>query len=129
MEKFKRFLIPGGIAALLVLIGLPLIAHAQTTGTGTGTGAWGTLIPTTLFSGTAGNLTTIIKNIIQIVLIAAGLIAFVYLIIGGYQYITAGGNAEQATAARTTLLNAIIGLVIIFASYAVISWFMGQYLQ
>jgi len=76
-----------------------------------------------------GDIKILIVNIIRILLIVAGLVAFVYLIIGGYQYVTAGGNAEQATAARTTILNAIIGVVIVFASYAIVTWFMGKFVH
>ena len=85
------------------------------------------LIPSRGLFGEIARLEILIPRIIQILLIVAGLVAFVYLIIGGYQYVTAGGNAEQATAARTTILNAIIGLVIIFASYAVVTWFMARF--
>jgi type IV secretory pathway VirB2 component (pilin) len=86
---------------------------------------WKTFVPSNLSSLTAQ---TLITNIVQVLLIVAGLVAFVYLIIGGYQYITAGGNADQATAARSTILNAIIGIVIVFASYAILSWFMSYFL-
>jgi len=86
---------------------------------------WTNFIPTNLF---VGDLDALITNVIRILLIIAGLTAFIYLIVGGYQYITAGGNAEQATAARTTILNAIIGLVIVFASYAILTWVITHFL-
>ena len=120
MSKLKKFLASGGL--ILLTAAAPKIAHAQFQGTN----YWQNLLPTDLF--TWGTLNQLIRNIITILLIVAGLIAFVYLIYGGYQYITAGGNAEQATAARTTILNSIIGLLVIFASYAVLVWVMGQFL-
>lgn len=86
---------------------------------------WTDFIPQNLF---IGDLSVIIANIIRILLIAAGVVSFFYIIIGGYQYMTAGGNAEQTQAAKTTILNAIIGLIIVIASYALIVWFMNHFL-
>lgn len=65
-----------------------------------------------------------IKNYVTIavnwVLYAAGAIAIIYLIYGGILYITAGGDAEKATKGRTALINAVIGIIIIFLSLAII---------
>lgn len=75
-----------------------------------------------LFSVAFGtDVKTILSNIIILVLGFAGLIALVYIIIGGYQIATARGNTTQADAGKKTLTNAIIGLVIIILSYTIIS--------
>ena len=87
---------------------------------------WESFIPTDLFPG---DLASLIANIIRIMLALSGTVALIYLIYGGYQYVTSGGNAEQAVIARQTILNAIIGLIVIFASYAIISFVMKAYLQ
>ena len=81
---------------------------------------WKGFIPRTDFP--TYNLRELIKMIIQYLLIFAAVVAIFYAILGGYQYITAGGDADKATAGRTTLMNAIIGLVIIFAAYAIINY-------
>lgn len=62
----------------------------------------------------------IIIRIIQILLALAGLVAVVFLIIGGFRYITAGGNEESAEAAKTTITNAIIGIVVIILSFVIV---------
>jgi hypothetical protein len=49
-----------------------------------------------------------------------GFVAVLFLIIGGYRYITARGNEEQAEDAKRTLTNAIIGIVVVIASFVVI---------
>jgi amino acid transporter len=56
----------------------------------------------------------------------AGIIAFFYLLYSGILYLTAGGNAEQAKKAQQGILNAIIGLVIIFLAYVIVSAVVGQ---
>ena len=54
------------------------------------------------------------------VLAIVAIIAFVYLIISGVNYITAGGDAEKATKARAGILNAIIGIVVVVLSYFIL---------
>ncbi len=60
-------------------------------------------------------------QIINIMLMFAGIVAVFFIIIGGYRYLTAGGNAESAEAGQKTLTNAIIGVVIIILSYVIIN--------
>lgn len=69
-------------------------------------------------SDTFGGLVALI---VQILLVVAGSIAVIFLIIGGYRYITASGNEEQTEAAKKTLTGALIGLVIIAMSFAIIA--------
>ncbi len=66
------------------------------------------------------NVENLAFTIINYILGAAGLVAVVYLIIGGFNYITSGGNEETTKKAVRTLLNAVIGLVVIFAAYAIV---------
>ena len=54
--------------------------------------------------------------------IAAG-VAVLYLIYGGFQYIV--GGEKGATAGKTILVNAIIGLFIIALAYAIINIVIG----
>jgi hypothetical protein len=42
-----------------------------------------------------------------------------FMIIGGFLYITSAGNEERAKKGRTTVINAIIGLVIIILAYVI----------
>jgi hypothetical protein len=65
------------------------------------------------------NLPTIITTVVNFALAIVGIIAVVYLIWGGVTYITAGGDAEKAGKGRTTITNAIIGIVIIIAALAI----------
>lgn len=62
----------------------------------------------------------LISSAIQLLLIGAGLIAFLYLLLGGIQWITSGGDKAGVDAARQKILAAIIGLVIVFAAWAII---------
>lgn len=60
--------------------------------------------------------------IINTLLLFISIIAVGALIIGGYQYITSGGNAEATAKAKSTITWAVIGLVVCFASYVIINF-------
>ena len=49
-----------------------------------------------------------------------GVIFFIMLIYGGVQYMTAGGNPDQETKAKKTILYAIIGIIVIAGAWALI---------
>ena len=49
-----------------------------------------------------------------------GIIALLMFIIGGFQWMTAGGNAEKVKKGRDTLMWAVFGLIVIFSSYAIL---------
>jgi len=48
-----------------------------------------------------------------------GVIVFLNILFAGYQWITAGGNEEIVTKAKTRIKNSIIGLIIVLAAYAI----------
>ncbi|MBN2854303.1 hypothetical protein JXK06_02080 [Patescibacteria group bacterium] len=62
---------------------------------------------------------SIIATIISIVLSLLALIFLVLTIMAGFKWMNAGGNEEEVKKAQTTLKNAIIGLVIVLAAYAI----------
>lgn len=68
------------------------------------------------------DLPDMITRISGIVLGIVGGIAVLFLIIGGFQYITSAGNPDQAGKAKTTIMYAIIGLVVCILSYIIVSF-------
>ncbi len=59
--------------------------------------------------------------IIQGLLAIVGIISLLFIILGGYQYITSRGDEELASSGKKTLTNAIIGLAIVVLSYIVVA--------
>ena len=49
-----------------------------------------------------------------------GIVAVLYLIIGGYQYLTSGANPDLAKRGAKTVTHAIIGLIIVILSYIIV---------
>lgn len=61
-------------------------------------------------------------NIIDWALYIGGAIAVIYIIYGGIIYITSAGDQEKTKQARTTVTNAIIGIIIISLSAVILAW-------
>lgn len=66
-----------------------------------------------------------VANIINFALGFLGIIAVVIIIYAGFKWMTAGGNEEQVTDARKMIVQAVIGLVIIFAAYIIANFVIG----
>jgi hypothetical protein len=58
--------------------------------------------------------------ILNFVLAIAGLVSVLFIVIGGYQYIL-GGATGQADQGKTTVINAVIGLVVILTAWIVVN--------
>ena len=62
----------------------------------------------------------IIQAALKVILVVAALVSFVYLVIGGIRWITSGGDKEGTAKAQSTITAALIGLIIVFAAWAII---------
>jgi len=78
------------------------------------------------YGGFETNLKTLIDKILTFAFGAAGAIFVVMFLIGGVQYMTSAGNEEAATKAKKLLMDAVIGLVIILASWAISGWILSS---
>ncbi len=61
----------------------------------------------------------IIMGLLTLLLIVAALVFFFMLVIGGVRWILSGGDKAAAEAARNQITAALIGLVIVFAAWAI----------
>jgi hypothetical protein len=77
--------------------------------------------------GAVSNFNTLFGNIVGWVLTIAAIVAFFYLIVSGFQYITAGGDAAKAQTARQGIINALIGIVVILISWVVLRYVGTQF--
>jgi hypothetical protein len=75
--------------------------------------------------GKANSILPIGIAVLEAMLRISGLVAVVMVFWGGFKYITAQGNPDNAKGARTTIINAMIGLVIVILSTAIVS-FIGR---
>jgi len=78
------------------------------------------LNPPTQF-GQLGNLSvgSIVSGLINLVLVLAALVFFFMLVLGGIRWIMSQGDKGNVENARNQITNALIGLAIIFAAWAI----------
>lgn len=111
------------VAATLFVPALPASAATCDPSLGASEGitcAQGSNVPDTLFG--QGSIFTTVVNVLLFVI---GALSVIMLIWGGIRYTTSGGNSSSVTAAKNTIMYAIIGLVIAFLAFAIVNWVLG----
>ena len=61
----------------------------------------------------------LIGRIIQVVLSILGIILVILIVRSGYRYMTAGGEVKKVDDAKKEITNAVVGLVLCIAAYAI----------
>lgn len=77
--------------------------------------------PDSLFEGDSSVFTTVV----DVLLFVVGAISVIMLIIGGIRYVVSAGNSTAVTGAKSTIMYALIGLVVAFLAYAIVHWVLG----
>lgn len=67
------------------------------------------------------------KNIVNIALYIIGAVSVLMLIYGGIRYTVSGGDTAAVTAAKNTILYAIIGIVVALLAYAIVNFVIGRF--
>ena len=111
----KKYLLIGALAASLLL---PVLVSAQNMNRGLAQFQYETQL-------TNADLTVVIGRIVKIVIGFLGLIAVVIILIGGFQWMTSGGDSEKIANARKLMTNGVIGLFIIVVAYAIALFIMN----
>jgi len=75
-------------------------------------------------TGGAGGVVKTPMNLISVLIWwafrLAGILAFIMIVFAGFQYLTSGGNTAQQKDAQERIMNAIVGLVLLFAFYIIL---------
>lgn len=69
---------------------------------------------------TLRGLEGIFENLISVVLGLGGIALFIMLIIGGFKYITSGGDPKSAETAKKTLTYAIGGMLLLASAFLIL---------
>lgn len=73
----------------------------------------------------ASSAPDIIKNVINILLYVAGVIAVIVIIVGGLRFVTSEGDANAANKAKNSVAYACVGLVLAALAYAIVNFVLG----
>ena len=79
--------------------------------------------PLTGSYGTLGGVGLFITNIVRLLFVVAGIYALFNFLIAGFSYINAGGDSKKLSQAWSRIWQSLMGLVIMVASFALISLF------
>lgn len=63
-------------------------------------------------------------NIVEILLHIVAYVTIAFIIVGGFKYITSAGSPDGNQKGRTTIVNAVIGLVLSMAAIGIINLFV-----
>ena len=69
----------------------------------------------------------LVRRIINIFSIVVGSVSVIMIIIGGFRYIISGGDSAGVSAAKNTILYAIVGLVIVLFSQIIIRFVISNF--
>ncbi len=61
-------------------------------------------------------------EIIRYLMTFLGIIATVIILLGGFRWLTAAGNEDRIAEAKKTIIAGIIGLIIILAAFAIVTF-------
>ncbi len=75
------------------------------------------------------DLKSTIGNLINVFLGFLGIIAVLIVLMGGFKWMTAGGNDDKVAEAKRLLVAGIIGLAIILSAYAISSFVLSSVLE
>jgi hypothetical protein len=134
MKKSYNFL-ASLLISFLMMLGLAVPALAQTTqdqinnGLCSGSNLQFTTEPgqcETAGSNADSQINSIVHTIVNILSAIVGIAAVIMIIVGGFRYITSGGNDASVTAAKNTILYAIIGLVVVALAQVIVRFTLSK---
>ena len=75
---------------------------------------------------TSNALPGVIVGIINAVIGISGLIAVVYIVVGGVQYMTSTGDPGKIEKAKKTILYAVIGMIVCVLAFAIVNFVIAK---
>lgn len=81
---------------------------------------------TTCSEEQTNGLGDLVKKVINIISVLVGVVAVIMIIVGGFRYITSGGSTEKVTAAKNTILYALVGLIIVALAQVIVRFVLTK---
>lgn len=139
-KNFKKGIIKYGLAIIflsVILFSLPLSVNLSSSNQANAATWWdtaynggldkvGTAYGQTSSPSETYDIRIMLARIIRRVLELLGLIFLIIIIVAGFRWMMAGGDEEKVTVSKKQLVNGVIGLIIILASYAIATYVFYQ---
>src|SRR4051812_11673489 len=139
MKTNFKLLIVSAVSAMSLLLGFALPAYAQNAQEQINNGLCaGSNLQFT--ENTAGQcqasgtdataqINNIVHTTVNLLSFIVGIVAVIMIMIGGFRYITSGGNDTSVTAAKNTILYAVIGLVVVALAQIIVRFTLSKLTQ
>lgn len=75
------------------------------------------------------SINNIVTTVVNIFSIVVGIVAVIMIIVGGFKYITSGGDSAKVTSAKNSIVYAIIGLVIVALAQIIVQFVLNKATQ
>ena len=126
-NSLKGLLVVPALAFVLGFAALPLAqpVSAFEEGIGEGAGSAKSEDQSTDLFGETG----IFRTITNVLLFLVGAVSVIMLIIGGIRYTISGGDSTAVTAAKNTILYAVIGIVVSLLAYALVNFVISSFAE
>lgn len=132
-KKIKSILM---IAALTMSFGAPVLAPAIASAvvkngitenlcTGVNNAAGGSTTGGCDSATANDSLKTIAGQIVNVFSIIVGIAAVIMIIVGGFRYITSGGDSNNVSGAKNTLIYAIVGLIVVALAQFIVHYVLS----
>lgn len=69
----------------------------------------------------------VFSEISSVLLFIVGAIAVIMIVIGGLRYVISGGDATQVTAAKNTIMYALVGIIVAILAYAAVNFVINSF--
>jgi hypothetical protein len=73
-------------------------------------------------SDNGSGLTHVIRTVIRIISLVAGIAAVIMIMIGGLRYTTSGGDSSKVAGAKSAIMYAIIGLIVVIFAQIIVRY-------
>lgn len=85
--------------------------------------------PQTCDTSSANTINTLIARAISILSFIVGVAAVIMIIVGGFRYVTSGGDSSSVNSAKDTILYAIIGLAVALLAQVFVKFVLNRLLR
>jgi len=118
----KKFIVTAMVALMLLVSAAPVLAAVGDIGSGD---ALGVSYGESLGLGNR-DIRDTIATVIRAALGLLGIVAVAIILMGGFTWMTAGGNDEKVEEAKKRIFQGVIGLAIILSAYALATFVINQ---
>lgn len=141
LQRIKNFCLALGVFSLIAApVAITTAVYADSSGTASSGSIGDNIACGSNFSAAAAcsqgtqttgtqdssKINTILRLTVNIFSIIVGFVAVVMIIVGGIKYITSGGEANNVSSAKNTIVYAIIGLVIVALAQIIVHFVLAK---